>query len=235
MSQNENEENWNKLFQLQKSKETESNLIEETEKISKYFFLFDCLANKIIFVNTAFTTITGHQQDQFDIDFLINMIHPDDQPYFYSSEQRGVEFTNQLHFNEHFNFTLSYTYRVKTITGDYIYIRQECLAIEVNNSGHLTKTLVFHKKIEPYKTRELDDYRVFDRGRNVYIDLENRYNLSKREQEILDLIKDGNNSQQIADILKISKNTILTHRKNILSKTHSNSFIELIKKMSMKK
>jgi len=31
----------------------------------------------------------------------------------------------------------------------------------------------------------------------------------------------------------ISKNTVLTHRKNILNKTKTNSFIELIKKISI--
>ena len=43
--------------------------------------------------------------------------------------------------------------------------------------------------------------------------------LTKRETEILKLIVSGNLNKQIADKLNISLNTVLTHRKNILSKT----------------
>ncbi|NLZ94585.1 MAG: LuxR family transcriptional regulator [Bacteroidales bacterium] len=43
--------------------------------------------------------------------------------------------------------------------------------------------------------------------------------LTKRETEILKLIVNGNLNKQIADKLNISLNTVLTHRKNILSKT----------------
>lgn len=43
--------------------------------------------------------------------------------------------------------------------------------------------------------------------------------LTKRETEILRLIVHGNLNKQIADQLNISLNTVLTHRKNILSKT----------------
>lgn len=43
--------------------------------------------------------------------------------------------------------------------------------------------------------------------------------LTKRETEILKLIVNGNLNKEIADKLNISLNTVLTHRKNILSKT----------------
>lgn len=66
----------------------------------------------------------------------------------------------------------------------------------------------------------------------IYIDTENRYNLSKREFEILNLIKEGYNRQEVSEKLNVSKNTVLTHRKNILNKTNSSSFIELVKKLS---
>lgn len=43
--------------------------------------------------------------------------------------------------------------------------------------------------------------------------------LSKRETEILILIAQGHLNKEIADLLHISLNTVLTHRKNIISKT----------------
>jgi DNA-binding CsgD family transcriptional regulator len=161
------------------------------------------------------------------------MIHPEDLPYFLNSEERGLAFTNKLVFNEHFKYILSYSYRIKTNKNEYIRILQQCQALEVNNSGHLTKTLVIHKRVKDFDIRPEDDYKIFDKSQNVYIDEQNSYNLTSRELEILNLIKLGLNSSQISEILKISKNTVITHRKNILNKAKSNSFIELIKKISI--
>lgn len=225
-------EEWKSLFVSQKSYSEEDNKEEFVDLISSYFFLFDCFENKILFVNTAFETLTGHDAKDFTVDFLIDMIHPDDVNYFFQSEERGVDFTNKLSFNEHFRYTLNYTYRIRTKSGEYITIQQECQAIEVNNSGHLTKTIVNHRRIPNYETRPKNDHKIYDKLKNIYIDSDNCYNLTTREFEILNLIREGNNSAQIAELLSLSKFTVTTHRKNILNKTDSKSFIELIKKLS---
>lgn len=47
----------------------------------------------------------------------------------------------------------------------------------------------------------------------------NDHNLTNRETEILTLIVQGNQNKEIAEKLNISLNTVLTHRKNIISKT----------------
>lgn len=48
--------------------------------------------------------------------------------------------------------------------------------------------------------------------------LQENQTLSKRETEILKLIGEGKTSNEIADLLFISKNTVDTHRKNIMHK-----------------
>lgn len=225
-------EKWNELFQNQKSKSEVDNLTLRPDQISSYIFIFDCDTNTILYVNPSFEFLTGHSTNAFDINFLIEMIHPEDLNYFLECEDKNLQFTNKLSFSEHFKYTFSYTYRIQTIDGNYIRIMQECQALEVNQSGHLTKTLVIHKRVEDRTEKNSNDLRIFDKSQGIYIDTENRYNLSKRELEILNLIKIGMNSQQVSEKLNISKNTILTHRKNILNKTSSKSFIELVKKLS---
>jgi len=56
--------------------------------------------------------------------------------------------------------------------------------------------------------------------------------LSEREKEVLELVMKGNTSQEIADLLYLSKNTIDSHRKNILKKTGASSISELIRMSS---
>jgi len=222
---------WDELHKNQKSQSEIDNESKLPEQISSYIFIYDCFENSILYVNNAFEVLTGSNSSDFNLDFLINMIHPDDLPYFLKCEEKGLSFTNKLLFDDHFKYRFSYTYRIKTNNG-YIRICQECQALEVNNSGHLTKTLVIHKRIEDFEERPVDDYKIFDKSQSIYIDIDNRYNLSKREFEILSLIKQGLNSEQVSNNLNISKNTVLTHRKNILNKTKSTSFIELVKKLT---
>lgn len=53
--------------------------------------------------------------------------------------------------------------------------------------------------------------------------------ITQRELEILKLIADGLTSQDIADKLYISKNTVETHRKNMLSKLNVKNTTALVK------
>lgn len=224
-------EKWRELFENQKSQTALNEPL--VEKIDSYYFIYDCHVNQISFINTAFETITGYDSHTFTIEKLIEMIHPDDQPYFFSCEEKGLNFTNNLSFNEHFQYTMGYSYRIRTTNHTYVWVRQQCQALEVNTQGHLTKTLVIHQRIlENNFERSINDYRIFDKSRNIYLDAENCYKLTKRELQILELIQGGLSSSEIADKLFTSKYTVDTHRKNILKKTNSANFIELIQKLS---
>jgi len=55
-----------------------------------------------------------------------------------------------------------------------------------------------------------------------------KYKLSRRETEIINLIKEGVQNREIADILNLSQQTIETHRKNIHAKLQVSSRIELV-------
>jgi two-component system LytT family response regulator len=53
--------------------------------------------------------------------------------------------------------------------------------------------------------------------------------LSEREKEIFRLLLDGLTSQEIAGCLCISKNTVNTHRRNILEKTGARTTLDLLR------
>lgn len=224
-------EKWKDLFEKQKSKTATND--DNTDLIDSYYFIYDCNLNQISFINSAFTTLTGYDANSFVIDKLIEIMHPDDQPYFFECEEKDLVFKNTLSFNQHFNYLYSYTYRIQLKEGKYIRIRQTCQALEVDNKGHLTKTLVIHQRIDDFDERPSNDRRIYDKTRNIYLDTQNCYKLTKREFEILLLIQEGLNSEEIAQKLHSSIYTINTHRKNILNKTNSANFIELLRKLSV--
>lgn len=56
-----------------------------------------------------------------------------------------------------------------------------------------------------------------------------QFQLTKRELELLQLIKQNNTNQQMADKLHLSIYTVETHRKNIMQKLHLKNPVELTK------
>lgn len=52
--------------------------------------------------------------------------------------------------------------------------------------------------------------------------------LSNRELKILELVASGNNSEEIGKVLTITKNTVQTHRRNMLKKTGMNNTQQLV-------
>ena len=58
------------------------------------------------------------------------------------------------------------------------------------------------------------------------------FKISQRESEILEMIGEGQIAKEIATHLHISPNTVITHRKNLISKFHVRNTAQLIKKAS---
>ncbi|GIV26347.1 MAG: response regulator transcription factor [Bacteroidia bacterium] len=52
--------------------------------------------------------------------------------------------------------------------------------------------------------------------------------ITNREREIIQLIAEGKSNKEIAEVLNISVHTVLTHRKNIMKKTHANNTAGLV-------
>ncbi|MFD0701280.1 LuxR C-terminal-related transcriptional regulator [Myroides pelagicus] len=205
----------------------------DSETPNSYFFIFNNVDNSIEFINSAFFTITGYPKQEIDVAFFLGLVHPDDLDYFFQKELQGQEFTNALRHNELYKYIFKYSYRIRKADGSYILILQEYNAIELTKEGYWNKSLVLHTIQDITQPLCLEtDYRIFDKEKGEYLDLINKYNLTSREQEIIQLIKKGLTSKEISNTLYLSPSTIQTHRKNILNKTNSRSFIELIKKLS---
>lgn len=59
----------------------------------------------------------------------------------------------------------------------------------------------------------------------------NPYQLTKKEKQIAELVCSGMNSESIAEKLMISIHTVHTHRRRVLEKTQSSTFLEVCHKI----
>lgn len=194
-----------------------------------YYFIFNCLTNEILYTSDSFKEILGYGKEDYTFLEVIDFLHPEDYNYVMECERKAIKFNLSLSEREQFRFVVTYTYRTRILTGQYIRVKQSYHALEVNENGNMTRALVFHELLNINEKKPADDFKIFDRQTNKYVQTDNRFNLTKRESEIYDLVKEGYTSTEISDKLHLSKYTVDTHRKNILSKTNSRNFMTLVK------
>lgn len=218
---------WN--FWFEHSRKLPKNNSEPKKRVG-YYFILNTESCEIEYVSQTITAVLGYSPQEFTTAKLFSVIHPDDLDYCRKCEMECIEVSNSLRFEEHYRYSFQYSYRVRRDDGSYVTVRQQYHAIEVDPYGHMLKTIVMHECIPDFQERPGDDLKVFDNLKNRPINWPNKYKLTKRELEILDLIVKGYNSNEISEKLYLSRHTVNTHRKNILSKTRSNSVVELMQK-----
>lgn len=197
---------------------------------SNYYFIFDYKKNSIDYACDCFEKILGYNKDAYSLMDIIGFMHPTDSDYVLNCERKAVEFLSSLNTEEIFNYSISYSYRTMTKYGNYIRVRQSCQVLEVDVNGRMCKSLVFNEVLNDVGDNFIEnDFKIMERQTNSNITVVSEFNLTKREAEVLALIKEGLTSVEISNRLYVSKFTVDTHRKNILAKTNNKKFITIIK------
>jgi DNA-binding CsgD family transcriptional regulator len=180
--------------------------------------------------------VLGYKPSEMDVSMLINKIHPDDQPWFLNIESKITEFVGGLTLDQIPNYKFRYDYRIQKKNGDYIRILQQTITLQYSEIGGIMKTFVVHTDISSLK-KEGNPVVSFIglNGEPSFIDIKIEKVfpiastfLTSREQEILLLLINGQETKEIASALNISPDTVSTHRKNLLFKTKSRNTSEMI-------
>jgi DNA-binding NarL/FixJ family response regulator len=91
-------------------------------------------------------------------------------------------------------------------------------------SGELIRAVQALKKGEKYLSRLISDDLI-----RLTLELDQNDALTSREREVLILLTEGKKSQEIANALFISVNTVRRHRYNIMEKLKINNMADLVK------
>jgi DNA-binding NarL/FixJ family response regulator len=110
------------------------------------------------------------------------------------------------------------------------------LIIQNGGSGYITKTSPFHELVKAiteinggkeYICKEIRDI-IAQSPNHIKMAQTGINSLSQREVEVIEYIKKGNSSKQIAWALNISKKTIEVHRYNIMKKLNLGNVAALV-------
>ena len=239
---------FNKMFKPYTNKSMPRRLQFDKGNYNKFlnFFLFGNSFYFIInhhtlhtdFVGEEIGEVLGYHPSEFDFALLNTIIHPEDRLWFLAIGNRTMEFFSGLPIRKLMKYKVRYDIRMMKKNGEYARILYQGILLEHDQTGKFLRTLNLLSDITYLKH---DGKPVLSfigmNGEISYMDVasknifvESKDELTKREREVLTLLMDGRLSKEISQILKISKQTVDTHRKNMLCKKKLNNTSELVGK-----
>lgn len=177
--------------------------------------------------------ILGYSPSEFDLLTILNIAHPDDKDLVLRVSKGVIN-----HALEHTNFSrensshyISYRFRKKD--GSYIKLLRQSTIYEFAENGKMISNLSLVTDISLTDKTDKVDWNVVTPELDLNVFKQKIFKefigfFTARELEIVELIEKGVTTQEIAQQLFISKETVSTHRKNILRKSNCHNSQELL-------
>lgn len=159
-------------------------------------------------------------------------LHAEDKEPVMRARQKIEEISKTITQSEMSEYRFVLNYRFRRGDGKYIHLSEEKICM-TDHAGNYKCFLLFKdlSAERPFIRVHLE-WLKYQNGAylkiNSYVPTAAETYFSQREIEVLQLIKDGNSSKEIADTLSISINTVRNHRSNLFKKTHARNMIELL-------
>jgi DNA-binding CsgD family transcriptional regulator len=203
-----------------------------------YYFIFNLSILDLELVSADIEKVSGYSPSEFSLNALMDKIHIEDRPWFLNFENKAREFLLNLPKEKLMKYKVRYDFRLRKKDGSYIRILQQSMVIEHDDEGQILRTFAVHTDIshlKPEGNPALSIIGLDGEPSYINVDVEKIFTvskefLSKREKQILLLIMDGKLSKEIGEMLHISKQTIDTHRKNMIERNQVRNTSELITK-----
>lgn len=170
--------------------------------------------------------------DSSDEDIIYNRLHPEDLVDKRMLEYEYFKFVDSLPPEEKVRYKATCRIRIKDMNGKYLFFDNSTQILRPSPLGKIWLILCCYDLSPCQKAIDGIDAHIKNNcsGEIFSLSFRDKRNqiLTKREKEILLLIKDGKPSKQIADELGISINTVNRHRQNILERLSVGNSLEAI-------
>lgn len=199
--------------------------------------VFDFLHKKHAFYSSNMGTILGYSPEEQEADqehFWDPKIHPEDFVMLSYNALSIMKLFFNFSTDEKLNYKLVSEYRILNAANSYVRVIEQHQVLELDNSGKLWLALSI-LDISPNQTNLNEGLKSellnFKTGRLTAFSEQNEEistALTKREIEVLRLVKEGFLSKEISDKLSISLNTVNTYRQRVLEKLGVNNSMEAV-------
>ena len=210
-------------------------MVEMEQKLTankQFFYKAALLKVQKLFTSAGSEHILGLSPEKVDTATFFVVAHPEDQGRLNHAQERLYQLGQELYLNKSGVSVVSIHTRQRTVAGHYIDLLLQTYSFyaDVHNTVftfvaaiQLEANQLERKGFHFYAGKNAAMFRLPDK------DLLNEgHTFSTRELDILKLIAEGAGSEQIADKLCLSVNTVNTHRRNILKKANMPSTQDLV-------
>lgn len=214
-------------------------MLQQMVKISSSCtFVVDVYKCRYTFASSNFADLLGYDSrkiemiEDYDDDYLESRIHPEDLLNMKSIQVSLSQFIYSQPIEERNNYKNIFSYRVLNGKAQYINVTSRQQVLETSDSGKAWLILGMMDIASDQRPQDGVKCTVLNLKTgelfSPYTLAETKPQLTNREIEILQLIKQGLLSKEIACILGISIHTVNIHRRNLLQKLGVQNSIEAI-------
>jgi len=166
-----------------------------------------------------------------DLNDFFRQVHDADQEDLHACFANLHEFLEMIPPALHYQYRGILHYRFRKQDGQYIYLHDEKAVLNFPNSGNLYFALL--KDVTPEKRFEGVKLEIFNLLQpsvilRTFKPSANRRYLTKREADLVGLIKQGLSTKEIAWYLKISHHTVRNTKSKLFEKFKVNNTVELL-------
>jgi len=205
-----------------------------------FYAIFDFKIKRVECVSNSIKEVLGIDPDIFSMDQIMEQLHEDDVHHMGKCQEIIELFTMKILSREERPFyKRTFQYRMIHLDGSIkLLLHQSKLLYDIHNN-FMGKSFILVSDISQFTDKRSEGVSFLDgRGHQSYHNVtsteqllnltENINELSERELEILRLLSEGHKSKEIASMLRISYDTVRTHRNNILKKRNFKNISQAI-------
>ncbi len=174
----------------------------------------------------------ANEADSSDEDVIYNKMHPEDLVDKRMLEYEFFKFVDSQPITSKTNFKATCRIRLKDRNGNYVYADNSTRVLRLSPMGKVWLIMCCYDLSPNQDQSPGIDSRIIDcrtgEITNLQFSEKRTRILTDREKEILNLIKEGRPSKQIADMLNISVHTVNRHRQNIIEKLSVGNSVEAV-------
>ena len=197
--------------------------------------IFDFSKRQMVYYSSNFGITLGYQLSDYKDTgqyFFARKIHPDDLQKLSISGITALKIFTNLSSDEKLNHKVINEYRMLNAQDKYVRMIEQYQILELDPKGQIWLMLTMvdvapnQEDLGPCKSQLLN----FRTGKFIPLEIPQKvqFELTRRETEILRLVKKGLLSKEISDQLSISVHTVNTHRQRIIKKLGANNSVEAI-------
>ncbi|GGE88886.1 PAS fold-containing protein [Chishuiella changwenlii] len=194
-----------------------------------FIFIINHKSGTFDYVSPKSESILGYKSDEYTVELSLNLVHPEDLDYVISIHQQIYNINNNIIPQNRTNYKFNYDFRMRDSKGTIKQIHVQHFFLEHNKDFLPINFLCVMTDISQLKIGGIPTLSLFNikNGLNNILNQKNDHIiLTNKEKEIADYLIKGYTSQDIGEVLNISKHTVDTHRRNILKKNNCSNTTE---------